>query len=144
MCPKSSTRISALKRHVVIHSNEECFTCDICEKVFENEAYVKLHIQKTHSKIFSSGTFGTVLKQNKKCPRKGEKPYLCPKAFFASSSLNRHIKTHDCANSLPCQYCNKNIWNKPDLKIHERMHTREKPFMCSGCARCFYSLRALQ
>ena len=47
------------------------------------------------------------------------------------------------ASSFPCPYCQKQFARASLLKIHKRIHTKEKPFQCIECGQCFGSQSSL-
>ena len=105
------------KRHVV-----PSFACDLCDRKFVQKSHLMLH-RKTHD----DKTFP--------CEQ-------CSRVFRFNSHLDQHMKSHR-EREFKCTTCDKGFWRKFDLEIHERTHTGEKPFMCSVCAACFISARAL-
>jgi len=43
------------------------------------------------------------------------------------------------ARAYQCKFCEKFLANASSLKIHERLHTGEKPYQCEFCTKCFAS-----
>jgi len=99
--------------------------CEICGKLFKFRTHLLNH-KNTHSKPFKCG--------------------LCSENFaddskLASHELNVHgelINGFGVSNSLmKCSYCPKVFPAKSQLVLHERTHTKEKPFQCSQCHKKF-------
>ena len=51
---------------------------------------------------------------------------------------NEEMKTKkDIKTTFSCQTCGKTIKSKDSLKIHERIHSGEKPYSCKFCIKKF-------
>nr|CAB3267989.1 zinc finger protein 317-like [Phallusia mammillata] len=73
-------------------------------------------------------------------------PFLCPfegcaKETDSRGKLFKHfrfkiLRTHD-EKKLQCGLCDQKFHYKKDLRVHERIHTGDRPFRCDICGRGF-------
>ncbi|KAJ8972310.1 hypothetical protein NQ314_000225 [Rhamnusium bicolor] len=144
---------------------EENYQCERCVKVFGTIVDLEAHREKEHAASFTCEECGQILHSAKALlihsrAHKSLKPYVCEtcgRSYSQTSHLWQHMRFHQVANSRYllfdvrwAQYKNlkrkgkENRENKkkytirPDLKDHIRkVHTRERPFKCTVCDKCF-------
>ena len=103
--------------------------CDICNKVFANERYMKRH-QVIHG-------------EPKHCCGK------CGKVYRVQRALENHLKTHDPDYKPPefqCDLCSKSFCTNYLLMCHKKSEHfgQKKSFLCSVCGKSFTTKHTLQ
>ncbi|XP_066157091.1 zinc finger protein 709-like isoform X2 [Euwallacea fornicatus] len=137
LCKKSIIGIRKYKYHIAIHS-PDAFVCNHCEEYFETKDiydnhnaeidHVKGSCKICNKKIMPSKRSGIFKKMRyhlevnhrasdaRSCP-------LCGKIFKYITNLDRHIRSVHEKQKFMCQYCDKPLQRKYDLRIHiERNH----------------------
>ncbi|XP_018418731.1 PREDICTED: zinc finger protein 2 homolog [Nanorana parkeri] len=144
MCKKAFPSRYRLRSHARVHSAEKPFLCQDCGKGFSRGDYLKSH-RRLHTE---------------------ENPYKCPECtshFPDKLTLKRHRQEHhnrldrrlkevklllqqDPSCPLPvlatnnchvCDVCKKSFTKSYNLKVHQRIHSGEKPYQCPKCSKCF-------
>ncbi|XP_022225984.2 zinc finger protein weckle [Drosophila obscura] len=116
-CGVRVTSISNLKVHVLTHTDDAPFECDVCKKCFKSASRLKHH-KETHD------------------PHK----YICPECGMQLNSrttLNRHRLVHTDQMQHKCDYCGREFKRAKALKNHLILHTGLKPYSCDFCDRTF-------
>ncbi|XP_012544950.1 zinc finger protein 81 [Bombyx mori] len=63
----------------------------------------------------------------------------CGKKFITRRLLLMHCRAkHGYEKTDKCSYCDYRASNAEQVKIHERLHTGERPFVCAQCGAAFH------
>lgn len=120
---------SRMKNHMVVHTNEQPYTCEICDKKFSWSHTLRLHTKNYHS----------VTKVKFVCP------YNCGKVCNIDSSLRDHIaRQHENTTTQLCKDCEYTTTIRADMKNHIRVHHMPRTFVCHICAKAFAKNYTLQ
>ncbi|XP_026777068.3 zinc finger protein 64 isoform X2 [Pangasianodon hypophthalmus] len=107
-----------MERHMLTHTGDRPFECELCHKRFSRRDKLNLH-SRSHT---------------------GEKPHKCKHCTYAaadSSSLKKHLRVHYDERPFKCQICPYASRNSSQLTVHLRSHTGDAPFQCGECGAKF-------
>lgn len=99
-------------------SSKRFYSCNICDKLFNNSISLKQHMIVHSSK-------------------KPFQCHVCQKSFKRSSTLSTHMLIHSDTRPFECEFCGKKFHQKSDMKKHTYTHTGEKPHCCTFCGKSF-------
>ncbi|XP_013089835.2 zinc finger protein 62 homolog isoform X1 [Biomphalaria glabrata] len=124
ICGLSFTRLFALKKHQLKHT-QELQPCKECGQ-----------------KCITADTL-----MIQKCLQSGQMPFSCDecgKKFRLFRNLQRHKYDHTGERPFKCDICHKGFKFQSLLKNHKFIHLKEKPFKCEMCCQHFSNTYQMQ
>ncbi|RZF44081.1 hypothetical protein LSTR_LSTR013136 [Laodelphax striatellus] len=121
LCEFSSSSSAQLKKHAQTHAGENRFRCEFCDFACDYSGDLKQHLT-THT---------------------GVEPFTCDRCDFETwevDELDKHRPTHykkpiNCTLNYLCQFCDYQGSDSADLRNHIETHADKYPYSChwSGC-----------
>jgi len=93
-------------------------------------------------KLLNHSVPHTALQRRKSRSMNCSKDYVCEickpnKHFIQLAHLRIHQRKHTGERPFVCSFCNKSFAQQGNLKTHQRKHTGERPFSCPICYKTF-------
>ncbi|XP_070978579.1 zinc finger protein 585A-like [Oncorhynchus clarkii lewisi] len=136
VCGKTFTRVAAMKRHQLTHTENLKFKCHQCEKLFSDGQSLKrhqkrvcekelnmLHEDKNEEEIPQPSTSKPQIPSLLKTP--------CPPGPSHQGTLDTITATNTCS------VCGRFFTRTSSLVRHMSSHSKERPFRCVNCGKRF-------
>ena len=134
-----------LKEHIIIHTDNKPFACELCDKSYNSKSNLRKHIELHKNlevicvqcpKVFCSKY---QMRQHAKIHSKNGllKCNFCTYETEQKTNLNIHVKRHINTFKLQCPYCDLTFSIKADRKKHIHTHLNVKMFKCMVCCKTF-------
>ncbi|CAL4075817.1 unnamed protein product, partial [Meganyctiphanes norvegica] len=134
---------SHMKEHGI--SENECFSCSICSKIFAKYKHYMQHL-KSHlsTRRFTCQICGASYGRDDKLRRhmlshskeKTHKCTHCTKTFHRKEYLDNHLEIHE-GKKYKCDICSVLCSSMFNLETHKLKHSKDKSFRCELCEKSF-------
>ena len=131
---------SKLKEHMVVHTQEKAFPCDVCGDRFACKKYMLKHCVRVHGKpteLHGAGSHGEAATKPQPAT---EQDRACPKASLKAHQKKKYLdlaaSTVSPATNRTCPHCGEFFRYPSAMKQHMTVHG-EKQFECEVCHKYF-------
>ncbi|XP_065168021.1 zinc finger protein 431-like isoform X1 [Atheta coriaria] len=145
---KATSQNSKSKKYMIEVAQGYKYQCERCVALFSNVMELEVHRNKKHPANYKCEECDQVVHSSKALmihsrAHQSLKPYvceICKRCYSQTSHLWQHMRFHQGIKPFACPHegCEARYTIRPDLKDHIRkVHTRERPFKCTVCDKCF-------
>ncbi|TFK13643.1 espin [Platysternon megacephalum] len=149
-CGKVFSAPSLLERHMVTHVGGKPFSCEICDKAYQQLSGLWYHNRTHHPDVFAAQNHRSSKFSSLQCSS-------CDKTFSSTTAHKKHVKAehadvkfHECekwTQPFRCLYCAASFRFPGALQHHvttEHFKQIESTFTCGLCGELFTTQEQLQ
>ncbi|XP_019396899.1 PREDICTED: zinc finger and BTB domain-containing protein 40 [Crocodylus porosus] len=138
-CGKVFSAPSLLERHMVTHVGGKPFSCEICDKAYQQLSGLWYHNRTHHPDVFAAQNHRSSKFSSLQCSS-------CDKTFSSTTAHRKHVKTeHADMKFHECEKCKELFPTLALLQVHIKCrHSGSQPFCCLYCSASFRFPGALQ
>ncbi|XP_067167200.1 zinc finger and BTB domain-containing protein 40 isoform X5 [Apteryx mantelli] len=138
-CAKVFSAPSLLERHMVTHVGGKPFSCEICDKAYQQLSGLWYHNRTHHPDVFAAQNHRSSKFSSLQCSS-------CDKTFSSTTAHRKHVKEeHTDVKFHECETCKELFPTLALLQVHVKCrHSGSQPFRCLYCSASFRFPGALQ
>ncbi|XP_072739980.1 zinc finger and BTB domain-containing protein 40-like isoform X1 [Ciconia boyciana] len=138
-CSKVFSAPSLLERHMVTHVGGKPFSCEICDKAYQQLSGLWYHNRTHHPDVFAAQNHRSSKFSSLQCSS-------CDKTFSSTAAHRKHVKAeHTDVEFHECETCKELFPTLALLQVHVKCrHSGSQPFRCLYCLASFRFPGALQ
>ncbi|NXO59423.1 ZBT40 protein, partial [Aramus guarauna] len=138
-CSKVFSAPSLLERHMVTHVGGKPFSCEICDKAYQQLSGLWYHNRTHHPDVFAAQNHRSSKFSSLQCSS-------CDKTFSSTAAHRKHVKAeHADVKFQECETCKELFPTLALLQVHVKCrHSGSQPFRCLYCSASFRLPGALQ
>ncbi|XP_065552329.1 zinc finger and BTB domain-containing protein 40 isoform X4 [Lathamus discolor] len=140
-CSKVFSAPSLLERHMVTHVGGKPFSCEICDKAYQQLSGLWYHNRTHHPDVFAAQNHRSSKFSSLQCSS-------CDKTFSSTAAHRKHVKAeHTGSQPFRCLYCSASFHLPGALQNHvtsEHFKQKESTFPCELCGELFPSQGELE
>ncbi|XP_074831873.1 zinc finger and BTB domain-containing protein 40 isoform X2 [Carettochelys insculpta] len=140
-CGKVFSAPSLLERHMVTHVGGKPFSCEICDKAYQQLSGLWYHNRTHHPDVFAAQNHRSSKFSSLQCSS-------CDKTFSSTAAHKKHVKAeHAGSQPFRCLYCAASFRFSGALQHHvttEHVKQLESTFTCGLCGELFTTREQLQ
>ncbi|KAH3774702.1 zinc finger protein 888-like isoform X2 [Dreissena polymorpha] len=131
-CDRVDKHKNNMRQHIRSHTDERPYKCSCCEKAYRKSSALKEHQRRVHlGEPVQKGKQPEVLKF--KCE-------ICPKAFSAKGSFDRHLRSHFNEYVFKCNICDKTFRHDSTFNRHKK-YSHQSVGQTNKCNICNKTLK---